>query len=403
MPDSKILSNIKNISLLGELAEYSKNIQKAMNLMEAAEYAYECITSIIPVDLLLIHQKLKGEDASLVFIRTLNDSTITGKLMKQEREIAIQLMAGQKKQEKAVFTSKPPLHYSGTSCNIGNNACCLSMMRVSGEFTNQELGFSLIILQIFMSTILNQVIEDKSRKIGTQELQTQRQNNFISSITHDLRNPLGCIKGYSSTLLREDIDWDFETQKKFLSVIDSEADRLGDMITNMLETARLENGQYELNFDQVSVSALMNTLIEGNRDRHPRLKFNVETPEKDALIMVDTQKIIRAFQNLVDNTVKHTNTLEIWIKIKENTNTIQFFFIDKGEGIPQTRWKSVFNKFSRIPDDSPGTHGSGLGLFIAKQIVIKHGGEIVIDESTSEGTMIRITLPKIPSSAAAVL
>lgn len=232
-------------------------------------------------------------------------------------------------------------------------------------------------------------------------MHTQRQNNFISTITHDLRNPLGCIKGYSSTLLREDIEWDAETQKKFLGVIDSEADRLGDMITNMLETARLENGQYELNFDQVSVSALLNTLIEGNRDRHPDLEIHVDAPQ-DALFMVDTQKIIRAFQNLVDNTVKHSNTLEIWIKIKINKNTIHFYFIDKGKGIPHSRWKSVFNKFSRIPNDSPGTHGSGLGLYITKQIIFKHGGEIEIDEATHEGTMIRITLPKIPSKATVV-
>lgn len=373
-----------------------------MNLIEAGEYTYECITSVVPTDLMVIHQKNKNEDENLVFIRTLSDSTITGSLMKQERELATSLMTESKNRVTAIIKSTPPLHYSGVSCIIGGNACCLSLLRISTEFTEQEQELSLVILQIFMSAILNRIIEDKSRKIGTQQLHTKQQNNFISSITHDLRNPLGCIKGYSSTLLREDIVWDTDTQKKFLSVIDSEADRLGDMITNMLETARLENGQYDLNFDQVAVSALINTLVEGNRDRHPNLVFHIDMPEKDALIMVDTQKIIRAFQNLVDNTVKHTKTLEIWIKIKTTQNTTHFYFIDKGEGIPQTRWKSVFNKFSRIPDDSPGTHGSGLGLYIAKQIVMKHGGEIEIDEATQEGTMIRITLPKIPFTAAAV-
>lgn len=401
MSESKILRTVTSISLLSELSDYSQKIQTAKNLMEAGEYTYECITSIIPADLMVIHQKLKAEDASLVFIRTLNDSTITGSLMKQERELAIHLMTESQNRETAILTSTPPLHYSGVSCKVGENACCLSLLRVSGEFAEQEQELSLVILQIFVSAILNHLIEEKTQKIGTQELHTKRQNNFISSITHDLRNPLGCIKGYSSTLLREDIEWDAETQKKFLSIIDSEADRLGDMITNMLETARLESGQYDLNFDQVAVSALMNTLVEGNQDRHPELVFSIDMPEKDALIMVDTQKIIRAFQNLVDNTVKHTNTLEIWIKIKANPNTIHFFFTDKGKGIPQTRWKSIFNKFSRIPDDSPGTHGSGLGLYIAKQIVTKHGGEIEIDEAVREGTTIRITLPKIPFSAAA--
>jgi K+-sensing histidine kinase KdpD len=402
MTESNTLRMIQNISLIDELYTLSRDVQRAMNLMEAAEYTYACITNIIPADLVLLHQKLKGEDSTLIFIRTLNDSTITGSLMKMEKQVAEALMANEKSEYKTVFPSTPPLHYVGTGCTIGGNASCLSLLRVSEEFSHQEQILSQIILQIFMSAILNRAIEEKTRKIGTQELNSQRQNNFISSITHDLRNPLGCIKGYSSTLLREDIVWDQETQRKFLSIIDSEADRLGDMITNMIETARLQSGTYELNFDQVSVSTLINTLIVGNRNRHPNLTINIDKPENDALIMVDTQKIIRAFQNLIDNTVKHTNTFEIWIKIRSNKNTIHFYFIDKGEGIPHSRRKSVFDKFSRIPDDSPGTHGSGLGLYITKQIITKHGGEIEIEESQHEGTIIRLTLPKIPSSAAAV-
>lgn len=394
------IPNIKDRSLLGDLAVFTYQMQASKNLMEAAEAAYACITATTHVDLFLIHQKRKGEDDNLLFIRSLNDSTITGKIMKQERDIAMRLMGGATNSHQTVLATTPPLHYTGLACRIGGNACSLSMMRMDGEFTDHETTTAMVVLQIFMSALLNRIIEDKSKKIGTQELQSKRQNNFISSITHDLRNPLGCIKGYSSTLLRDDIEWDPESQKKFISVIDSEADRLGDMITNMLETANLESGQYELNFEQVAVSTLFTTLIEGNRNRHPDLLIHVEFPKLETLIMVDIPKIIRAFQNLVDNTVKHTNTLEIWIKIKQNKHTIDVYFIDRGKGIPHSRWKTIFNKFSRIPDDSPGTHGSGLGLYITKQIIQKHGGEIGIDDSTEEGTQIRITLPKIPSTGA---
>ena len=401
MTTDKLVNDLKSISILGEFSEFSNKIHRAKNPMEAAEMAYDCITSLTSADLLLIHQKKKGEEANLLFIRTLNDSTITGRVMKQEREIALHLMENHLSSKKTTLTATPPLFYGGTACDFGGNACCLSMMRVSAEFSDQEIQIAYVILNLFMSSLLNQIIEDKSQRIGTQELQTQRQNNFINNITHDLRNPLGCIKGYSSTLLREDIEWDEETRKKFLTIIDNEADRLGDMITNMLETANLESGQYDLNFDQVAVSALLNTLLEGNRVRHPTLNIHVEQSHPDALIMVDTQKVVRAFQNLIDNTVKHANTLEIWIKIIQNKNTIDIYFVDRGKGIPHSRWKTIFNKFSRIPDDSPGTHGSGLGLFITKQIITKHGGTIEIDESTEEGTMIRITLPKIPSKISA--
>lgn len=397
MSENQILRQINNITLLGELEALSLNIQKSKNLMEVAENTYTCISNIIPADLFLIYYKNNGQEANLFFIRTINDSTITGRVMSQEKKLTHELMMGPKKKQKGLLSSTPQLHYSGTTCTIGQTTCCLSLLRMAGEFTNQEQEFSSIVTQILIPSFLNKIIEDKSQKIGTRELQAQRQNNFISNITHDLRNPLGCIKGYSSTLLRDDIEWDMETQKKFITVIDNEADRLAEMITNMLETASLENGSYELNFDQVAVSALLNTLIEGNKDKHPGLKITIDAPSNDTLFMVDTKKIMRAFQNLVDNTVKHTNTLEIWIKIELSVNTIHFYFIDKGMGIPHSRWKSVFNKFSRNPNDSPGTHGSGLGLYITKQIISKHGGEIEIDEATNEGTRIHITLPKIPS------
>lgn len=149
MPNSKNLRTIKNISLLGDLSALSLKMQKAKNLMEASESVYTCASNIIPADLFMIHQKLKGEDSNLIFIRTLNDSTITGSLMKQEQEIALRLMKENQPNHKTVLSSTPPLHYSGTVCTVGGHSCCLSLLRISEEFSEQEQELSLVILQIF--------------------------------------------------------------------------------------------------------------------------------------------------------------------------------------------------------------------------------------------------------------
>ena len=392
------LEQLKNRSLLSEFSILANRIQSAKTIQEAGEAVYDMVSDSIPCELFLIHHKNSTDESSLLFIRTKNDSTITGRVMNQEHKVSNQLLLDNIHQQTAILPTTPPLNYAGVTCRKNEVACCLSLLRTN-EFSEQELELAYVALQIFFSAYLGEMLQAKSEKLGTQELNAKQQNNFIASITHDLRNPLGCIKGYASTLLREDIVWDQETQKKFITVIDDEADRLADMITNMLETARLESGEYELNFDQVAVSTLMKTLLEGNKSRHPSLNIAIEYPKRDELMMIDTMKIIRAFQNLVDNTVKHANSFQIWIKIRASHNIIHFYFIDKGEGIPHSRWKSVFNKFSRIPDDSPGKHGSGLGLYITKQIILKHGGEIEIDEAATEGTTIRVSIPKIPSMA----
>jgi K+-sensing histidine kinase KdpD len=346
---------------------------------------------------MLIHRNVVEAEHSLLFVRTLNDTTVTGSVITKEHEIVKNLISEGHQTLIGNIETRPSYHLLGQNAHIGPVSCCMVVLRPQVPYSAEEAEILQVFTHLLLPYIANEKVTEYDLLLTDNIAHTQQQNDFLANITHDLRNPLGCIKGYTTTLLRTDIEWDKPTQWKFLNVINNETDRLADMITNMLETARLQSGQYELNFDQIAISTLMDTLTANNRDKHPEVNFQIEIPENQIVVVVDPSKMIRAFQNLVDNAVKHANTLEIWIKIKDNSNAIDFTFIDQGAGIPSSRIDNIFHKFSRIPNDAPGEHGSGLGLYITKQIIHKHGGEISISSSSENGTAVTITIPKIPS------
>jgi K+-sensing histidine kinase KdpD len=388
---------IEPTSYFNDITAVLHDLQACASLRDACEVLFHHVIKLIPVQIMLIHRNVVEGDQSLLFVRTQNDTTVTGSVITKEHEIVKTLIAEGQKTLISHIETKPAYHLLGQYANTGSASCCMVILRPQSPFSSEEAKLLEIFTYFLLPFIANQKVAEYDLLLNDNIAQTRQQNNFLTNITHDLRNPLGCIKGYTTTLLRTDIKWDDQTQLKFLNIINSETDRLADMITNMLETARLQSGQYELNFDQIAISTLMDTLIANNHEKHPEVNFSIEIPQNRIVLMVDPPKMIRAFQNIVDNAVKHANTLEICIKIIDNNNAIDFTFIDQGAGIPSSRIDNIFHKFSRIPNDAPGEHGSGLGLYITKQIIRKHGGEISISSSSENGTAVTITIPKIPS------
>jgi len=382
---------------LDDITAMLRELQACVSLRDACEILFHHVIKQIHIQIMLIHRNVVEGDHSLLFVRTQNDTTVTGSVITKEHEIVKALIAEGQQTLIGHIETRPAYHLLGQYANIGSVNCCIVLLRPQTPFSTEEANILHIFTHFLLPFVANEKVAEYDLLLNDNIAQTHQQNDFLANITHDLRNPLGCIKGYTTTLLRTDIEWDAQTQWKFLNVINTETDRLADMITNMLETARLQSGHYELNFDQIAISTLMETLTANNREKHPDVNLHIEIPHNHIVVMVDPSKMIRAFQNLVDNAIKHANTLEIWIKIRDDNNAIDFTFIDQGAGIPSSRIDNIFHKFSRIPNDAPGEHGSGLGLYITKQIIHKHGGEISISSSSENGTAVTITIPKIPS------
>lgn len=236
-------------------------------------------------------------------------------------------------------------------------------------------------------------LQEKLREFQEANQQSMLKETFISTITHELRSPLGFIKGYTTTLLRSDTTWDQTTQKEFLKIIDQETDHLEELIGNLLDSARLQSGQMEMTYQPVRLDGMINDLIARTNLHHPDLKVHFKPPEKLAAIQGDPRRLSQVFENLLNNAIKYAPSSQVSIKIKKEAAWMHIQVQDKGPGIPEKYLTQIFDKFFRNPEQAPNVHGSGLGLFICAQIIHAHKGRIYAESQTGKGTVFHILLP----------
>ncbi len=226
--------------------------------------------------------------------------------------------------------------------------------------------------------------------------QMQLQEDFVSTISHELRTPLGFIKGYSTSLLRKDTEWDDDTRDEFLNIIDEEADRLSLLIENVLESARLQSKTLPLRFQPLRLDAVLRDVVMRIRSRYKDLEVQLDTSSTPS-IQGDGVRIAQVFENLFTNAIKYASGSPITIKLYSNGETVMVIFKDQGPGIAQDALPLIFERFYRVRSEKTVT-GSGLGLYICKQIIQAHRGKIWAESTPGEGTAFFIELPINPSN-----
>ena len=230
-----------------------------------------------------------------------------------------------------------------------------------------------------------------------QNAESRLQEDFISTITHELRTPLGFIKGYTTTLLRADTNWDQETQQEFLRIVDQEADRLQDLIENLLDSARLQSGALKMDFQAVRVDTLVKSVADRVRMHHPEFNVHIEQEKAGLMLRGDPKRLGQVFENLLNNAVKYAPGSDVWVRIEaQDDQTILIHVEDHGPGVPQRYLNHIFDRFFRNPELEPYVHGSGLGLFIVKKIIQAHHGQINATSTVGAGTTFHIALPFEP-------
>ena len=249
---------------------------------------------------------------------------------------------------------------------------------------------------IFASNLLSILFEritwrEKNSELHDLRRQMQLQDDFVSTISHELRTPLGFIKGYSTSLLREDTIWDDETQKEFLTIIDEEADRLSLLIENVLESARLQSRTLPLRFQPLRLDAVLRDVITRIRARRKDLDVNMALKPVPS-IYGDGVRLAQVFDNLFTNAIKYAPKAPIDILMDQVGDNIVISFIDHGPGIPQESLPLIFERFYRVRNEKTIT-GTGLGLYICKQIIEAHRGKIWAESTAGQGTTFFIELP----------
>ncbi len=217
---------------------------------------------------------------------------------------------------------------------------------------------------------------------------------FISIVSHELRTPVALIKGYASTLRRDDAKWDKSTISDSLAVIEEEADRLSKMIDDLLDASRLQAGGMSLSHGDVSLPILAKRVAERFSSQSNTHRIEAEFPEKLPIVLADETRIEQVISNLVSNALKYAQKGEIKITGSARPEQVIICVSDEGPGIEAKDLPHIFDRFYRSTKAVKHTKGAGLGLYLARAIIEAHGGRIWADPKPDSGARICFSLPR---------
>jgi PAS domain S-box-containing protein len=218
-------------------------------------------------------------------------------------------------------------------------------------------------------------------------------SSLISTVSHELRTPLAAIKGYTTTLLAEDVEWAPKTQQEFLSIISAETDRLSDLVNDLLDMSKIETGNLSVTKEECRIEEL---IVNASKRSQPppgeRLKINL--PPDLPPCNVDPRRIEVVLRNLIENASKYADDgSPIVIRATSHGGKLIVYVEDEGPGIPPELHEKVFESFFRAENGlNRSTPGAGIGLTISQGFVRAHGGDIWL-EPRSKGTCIAFSIP----------
>jgi two-component system phosphate regulon sensor histidine kinase PhoR len=218
----------------------------------------------------------------------------------------------------------------------------------------------------------------------------RNQTNFLLSVTHELKTPITAIKLYLETLQKRKLDQDqIETIIKNSM---AENERLNVLVENLLLSARFDSTQFNLNLESLNLSELVEKSVHFfaiPRNLKERIHLQIEP---SLFVLVDASAIDTIITNLLSNAIKYSpENSSIIVRLQKKDKQIYLSVIDKGPGITETAKKELFNKFYRIGDENTRkTNGTGLGLYIVKNLAIKLGAEVLVDNGTEGGSVFTI-------------
>jgi signal transduction histidine kinase len=224
------------------------------------------------------------------------------------------------------------------------------------------------------------------------DLASQRRN-FLLSITHELKSPIASIQLILQTFQKRKLE-----EKQFNHLVnsaDKEADRLNELVNNLLLSAKLETA-YEPVFEEISLKTFMEDIIAKMHVRFPKAILHF-TQNEVPILRGDRQGLMSVFMNLIENAVKYSpNAPVINLHYSFEKDNFIFEIADKGIGIAQNEKKKIFERFYRIgSEETRTTKGTGLGLYIVNQIVKAHNGTIHVLDNSPQGTIFKVVLPEL--------
>jgi signal transduction histidine kinase len=217
-----------------------------------------------------------------------------------------------------------------------------------------------------------------------------QQQNFLLSITHELKSPLASVQLVLETIQKRQLNQE-QLQKLSTNGL-KENDRLHRLVQDLLLAARVEGG-YEYVFEELDLNMLLKECVGWAIPKYSG-KINFESSDEVLLYPSDKNTLLTAFSNLIENAIKYSEGAEpISIKAYRKKHQILIEIADFGPGIPKSEREKIFNKFYRIGNEhTRKTKGTGLGLYIVKKVIEAHGGTINLKDNQPKGTVFTVVL-----------
>lgn len=224
-------------------------------------------------------------------------------------------------------------------------------------------------------------------------MQESIQDEFISTVSHEMRTPLTSIRGFSQTLLASWDKIDDESKKKFIKIIEEQSNRLINLVENILSVSKL-NSQNQV-LKRVNINSSIKSILPLFYEQYKTHKFDFKQGHNLPYARLDEDKFQQVMTNLIDNACKYSpkdSTVKIITEAVQNDILIKV--IDEGVGIKKEDYDKLFKKFSRLENHlTSKTQGNGLGLYITKEIVEKMSGTISFESEFGKGTTFELRFP----------
>jgi signal transduction histidine kinase len=222
---------------------------------------------------------------------------------------------------------------------------------------------------------------------------TRQQNNFLLSITHELKSPLASLKLSMQTVQKRQLDADHIRHLSGMALDDIA--RLESLVENILLASKIESANFQLNRELIDVSSLVTRIYTSIADKYRSQRVFTSAIEKDAYFYGDQLSFSSVVYNLIENAIKYSGTDgEIHVSLDGDEQFVYLTVSDNGIGVPDAEKGRIFNRFYRIgTEETRTTKGTGLGLFIVKHVVELHGGQIEVMNNAPKGTKFKVTIP----------
>ena len=264
----------------------------------------------------------------------------------------------------------------------------------STSFDNADVDTANRLNRMFLVYALD-VQERMHNNIQELEKQDNYRNEFLATLAHELRNPLGPIMSGASIL--ETVD-DDQTRKRVTAIINRQAEYMSKLINDLMDVSRITRGKVKLEFEKLSIQDVLSDSLEivEQQVKAKKHHLTVNYLQEDVTVYGDKARLSQIFSNIIHNAAKYTNEAgEISVDIREEGVMVVVAVKDNGMGIPEDRLKDVFNMFTQIEAHSTHTKGGlGIGLTLVSKLVMLHHGEVsVMSEGLGRGSTFEVRLP----------